>query len=453
MLRAVNIDPQSAEAQSLLGYTVGNLNRIAEAMDRVTNALTLQPALWPALVYLTTILIARGKVVEAVGWLEKAIAADPNLAPAHQALGDLYDSLGRHEEALAELERAVALEPGSGYFHLALSNVKTYTQGDAHLSQMQALRHAEMPPMEKAQLLFALAKANMDIGHHDRAFPLLYTGNKIARQKFSYDEKHVFSVFEQTKKVFTPQLFRSRAGFGHPSERPIFIVGMPRSGSTLLEQILASHPDVHGAGEIKVFSKACGPLVRQFPSDVIRLAPEKLRDIGEAYLKLIAEENAAAPRVVDKLLSNFLFVGQIYLALPNARVIHAMRDPIDTCLSCYATFFTKELPYTFDLGELGRYYRAYRGLMDHWRAALPAGALLEVQYEKVVEDVEGEARRLVEFCGLDWNPACAEFFNSKRQVLTPSVAQVRRPIYKSSVGKKRPDDAMLAPLLAGLGEN
>ena len=258
--------------------------------------------------------------------------------------------------------------------------------------------------------------------------------------------------------VFTRELMRHKAGSGDRAETPVFVVGMPRSGTTLIEQIIASHPRAFGAGELSDLDNIVRSLAGHgngaelFPEMVATVSGEELREIGARYVAAIRVLAPTASRIVDKMPWNFHFPGLIHLALPNARIIHARRDPVDTCLSCFSILFDSDSnSYTYDLGELGRFYRAYDALMAHWRTVLPDGIMLEVQYEDVVADLETQARRIITHCGLDWNDACLAFHRTKRPVRTSSVAQVRQPIYRSSVGRWHPYRKQLRPLLAELG--
>jgi hypothetical protein len=229
------------------------------------------------------------------------------------------------------------------------------------------------------------------------------------------------------------------AGGGDPSEIPIFILGMPRSGSTLIEQILASHAWVHGAGERM-----------DFPDLLADLGDRDFRALGAAYAARSGTLAPGAGRVTDKLPGNFLHAGAIHLALPRARIIHSRRDPADTCLSCYTKLFRGEQPFTYDLGELGRYYRAYERLMAHWRVVLPESVFLEVDYEALVADPETQTRRLLAHCGLAWDPACLVFHETRREIRTASAVQVRQPLYGGSVGRWRRHGERLEPLLREL---
>jgi hypothetical protein len=265
-------------------------------------------------------------------------------------------------------------------------------------------------------------------------------------------------LLERTAAIFTTELMRRQAGQGDASPVPVFIVGMPRSGSTLIEQILASHSKVFGAGEIADFNaaatslvKAAGHLPAPFPEFVAEMTAEQFRRVGGHYVEAVRARAPSAERITDKTLGNFLFVGMIHLALPNARIIHARRDPIDSCVSCFSKLFAGAMSFSYDLAELGRYYRAYDVLMAHWRHVLPAGVMLEVQYEDLVADFEPQATRILSYCGLQWEESCRRFHLTQRPVKTASSTQVRAPLYRAAVGRSQPYRDMMAPLLDALG--
>jgi hypothetical protein len=329
--------------------------------------------------------------------------------------------------------------------------------GDPHLRAMQELAQdiGSLDEGEQIDLNFALSKALADVGDKDQSFQRLLTANALKRRRTFYDEAADIGFLERMQTAFTGQMMRNNEGAGEPSPAPAFILGMPRSGTTLAEQILASHPKVFGAGEIPDFARALaaiGPVSPlRAPEAALQMSREQWRRLGAAYLGNIRARAPAAERIVNKMPDNFRFVGLIHLALPNARIIHVRRDPIDTCLSCFSKQFAGNLPYSYDLAELGRYYRAYEALMAHWRRVLPQGAMLEVRYEEIVADLEGQARRILAYCGLAWDANCLDFHRTERPVHTASVAQVRQPIYKSSVQRWRPYERFLGPLLAELG--
>jgi hypothetical protein len=282
--------------------------------------------------------------------------------------------------------------------------------------------------------------------------------NAVKRKRIAYDEAAALRLFDRLRSVFDRRLFEANRGRGCQSPLPVFVIGMPRSGTTLIEQILASHPAIHGAGELSDFDQLaqhmCDADGKPFrlPEDTRVLQPDDLLKLGESYVAGLQCLTPGAERVTDKMPANFLYAGLIHLALPRARIVHVLREPRDTCLSCYSKLFTEEQNFTYDLGELGRYYRKYAELMAHWRDVLPEARMLEIRYEDVIADLEGSARRLVDHCGLDWDPRCISFHEAGRPVRTASAAQVRRPIYRTSLGRWRAYESHLAPLVAELGD-
>jgi tetratricopeptide (TPR) repeat protein len=378
---------------------------------------------------------------------------------ALNGLAGALQTLGRLAESRRAFERAIAFAPGNAAYYHGLGAVKRYVRDDPHLLAMQALARDldALRPDDRIALHFALGKAYADIGEHEQAFCHYSAGNERHRLRVSYDEALTLAGFDRLKDVFTADLIRSRQGWGEPSETPIFIVGMPRSGTTLVEQILASHPQIFGAGELREMGALAAAIRRPdgaggFPELVPAMSDQQLRMLGKHYLAGVTRLSPSAARITDKMPGNFYFAGLIRLMLPQARIIHIRRDPLDTCVSLFTHLFAGELTWTDDLGEIGRYYRAYASLMEHWRAVLPEGAMLEVQYENLVADLEPQARHLIAYCGLDWDERCLRFHATERPVWTASLAQVRQPIYRDAIGRSRPYLPMLGALLEGLGE-
>jgi tetratricopeptide (TPR) repeat protein len=398
----------------------------------------------------------RGRTATAITHFQKALASDPADARIYASLGSALVALGKSKEANDAFEQAIALSPNKAGHYWNLAGSRRFTADDRHFATMRELarRASSLAVEEQIDLHFALAKAFADVGDQPHSFAHLVEGNALKRQQLTYDEAEALHRLERIRAVFSAELLREKRGAGDPSAAPVFIVGMPRSGTTLIEQILASHPKVFGAGELRemanLAARVGGEEAATFPEVVARMSGEELRRLGASYVEAVARLSGGAERITDKMPGNFSLAGLINLALPNARIIHARRDPRDTAFSCFSLLFAHGLEFTYDLGELGRYYRGYLALMAHWREVLPEGVMLDVQYEDVVGDLEREARRIVAHCGLEWDDACLEFHKTERSVLTASASQVRQPIYRSSIGRWRRHAAALQPLLREL---
>jgi hypothetical protein len=354
------------------------------------------------------------------------------------------------------LETLIRVEPRRARAHFHLVRLKRMTRDDPQLGVLERLARERnaMGEKEAVDVSFALGKAYDDIGDYERAFARFAEGNAQKRAGLVYDEAKTFAHLQMIAKAFTTDAIDARRGLGDATAAPIFIFGMPRSGSTLIEQILSRHPDVSARGEIDAFEMAAADAVDadgrhlSLPEMFSRLPPGQLQAIGRRYVERMTAAGEDAKRTTDKKPSNFLFAGLIHLALPGARLIHTRRDAIDTCWSCFSQRFADVgMPSAYDLGELGRFYCAYDSLMEHWRRVLPEGAILTVDYEDVVADLEGQTRRILAHCGLEWNDACLEFHKSRRQVRTASAGQVNQPLYNNAVGRGRNYERFLAPLI------
>jgi tetratricopeptide (TPR) repeat protein len=455
--QAVRLKPQSAQCHSNLGTALKAQGKLHAAEAFYRAAIALSPDFAEAHSNLGDVLTELGKPREAVQALRCAIALKPDLAEAYNNLGVLMRNLGRLAEAREAAERAIRLVPTNTSYYLNLSDYMRFAPGDPQIRTMEALADniAALPDKQQIELQFALAKAYDDIGRQEDAFRKLLAANAQKRRRIVYDATATLATFAAIQSVFTPELIQAFAGAGDPTSTPVFIVGMPRSGSTLIEQILASHSQVFGAGELPLLDQLvtdrCARNGSAFPQGVLGLARQDFRDLGACYVTALSDLAPSTRRITDKMLSNFLLVGLIHLALPNATIIHAVRDPLDTCLSCFSKLFATGQSFSYDLAELGRYYRHYQALMDYWHRLLPRGRILDVHYEDVVGDLEGEARRIIAHCGLDWDPRCLAFHETERLVRTASAAQVRREIYRSAIGRAQTCKAFLGPLLAELG--
>jgi tetratricopeptide (TPR) repeat protein len=494
--QAVAVMPANAQAHLLLARLLQGLNRLTEAMQHYEKVIVLQPGNTEARNNLADIFQVVGRHEAAIPLYEKVLAINPDDVDAHCSLGNALMAVNRNDEAIAQYGKALQLDPlkvaahsntgialqalgrmeeaEAAYLratriaprdvatHLKLAHLRRFKEGDLRLPALEKLADeiSALDPENQIALNFSLGKAYADLGQPERSFRHLREGNFARRRQLAYDEKAVLGVFERVRTAFSRGLIDQRAGGGDLSSAPVFVVGMPRSGTTLVEQILASHSRIHGAGEIETFRETVAGLKRRktpslaFPEMVTALSPDDFRDLGSDYVqrlwRLHAPTTDRADRIVNKMPMNFFLIGLIHLALPNARIIHTRRDPIDTCFSCYSLMFSGNQPFSYDLAELGRYYRGYEALMQHWREVLPPGVMIEIEYEKLVDDIEGNARSLIEHCGMAWEDACVAFHKTRRTVATASAVQVRAPVYRTSVGRWRPYEKFLQPLIEAL---
>ena len=456
--RALALNPDNARAQMNLGNALVKRGEPEEALVCYRHAVALRPDEAEARYNLGVVLLELDQTEEAVTQYELALAIRPCDPGTLNNLGVALFRLGRHDAAAACYRQALTLRPDYVEAQYNQTEVKTFRSGDPELAVLETLAAGgdQRPAGEAAYLHFALGKALEDAGDYPRAFEHFLKGNAARRSLLQYDEAATRDQFRRLAAVFDAGLFERCRGGGDPSPVPVFIVGMPRSGSTLVEQILASHPGIHGGGELSELAGVArsGPDPDQAPTpfpDYLRsLEPEALGRLGRANLARLPAPPAGQIRITDKMPNNFMLIGLIRLILPEARIIHTLRDPIDTCVSCFSKLFIKEQDFSFDLAETGRYYRWYHELMAHWRAVLPPGSLFEIRYEELVEDMESQARRLIDHCGLPWDDRCLAFHQNRRAIRTASAVQVRQPLFRSSVGRWRRYQSGLQPLLTEL---
>jgi tetratricopeptide (TPR) repeat protein len=450
--RAARVAPSNGAIRSDLGTASLALGRYEAAAAAFAAAVALRPSDTVARLGLGDALSVLGRLDEARAAFEGLLAIDPRHAGAHFGLGNIAMQLADAAAARTCFERAVEIAPKEPKYLRALAETARFETGDGRLAVLEDLvgDASSLTDGGIVELHFALAKAYDDLARYDDAFAQLKAGNSLQRRRIAYDEASVAAFFRDIALAFPSALLRARAGAGDRSDLPVFVVGMPRSGSTLVEQVLASHPGVFGAGELLLLNDLVAELPG-YPTSIAALPNSALRTLGTNYVARTRPLAPGARRIVDKLPGNFRHLGLIHLALPNAKIIHVRRDPVDTCFSCYSKLFLGGLNFACDLGELGRYYRLCDGLMAHWRSVLPAHALLEVQYETLVDDFEPEVRRIVAFCGLSWDPRCLDFSKTERPVRTLSQSQVRQPLFASSIGRWRHYEKHLQPLMDALG--
>jgi tetratricopeptide (TPR) repeat protein len=446
----IAINPDRADLHYNLGIALASLGRLEDAAARYRHALALKPDYVEAHNNLGSVLAAQHNTTGATVHFKQALAVNAGHFEAQNNLGNAFRDQGRLDEALSHYGRALEIRPASAQVHYNRAILKTFHRGDADLRVLEALAsRADVPPDNALFIHYALAKALEESGDYERAFAHLRRGSDLKRARVPYDEPAALAFFKRIAAVFDTSLFDRFRGEGDPSRVPVFVLGMPRSGSTLIEQILASHPGIHGAGEIEDLAAVAGAA---FPEFVPFLDGAALSRKGRRYTDRLPRLANGRSLIVNKLPGNFLLIGLIRLILPNARIIHTVRNPVDTCVSCYSTLFTSSQFFSYELGELGRYYRGYSELMDHWHSVLPPGAMLDVVYEDVVNDLEGEGRRLIEYCGLPWDDRCLSFHKTSRPVYTASAVQVRQPLFRSSVDRWRRFESSLGPLLDELGD-
>lgn len=449
--------PDGATESFNLGNALSRQGRPQEAAAAYRRALERRPGHAPTYNNLGAVLLEVGALGEAAAAYRRAIALKPDHAKAHYNLGVVLQFQGALDEAARCFRQAIALQPDYAKAHYSLANQRALDdrspEAQADFTSLSAqVDELDGREPEAAELfLFAMARMQEGRGDYEGAFSCLLRANALRRAASGFDiaaaERRLASIAE----AFSGELLARMAGAGVSTDRPVFIVGMPRSGTTLVEQILSAHPDVHGAGEIanlaSLIARVSGPDGSTYPFWAKALGVSDFGVLGEMYLDSLPTGDAGRGRTTDKRVANFEHLGLIHLCLPGARIIHCRRDPRDVALSCFASRFSDGQGFADDLVELGRYWRAYDRLMAHWRRVLPPGRMLEVDYEAVVEDTEGWARRLVDHCGLDWDAACLQFHTSGREVRTGSFAQVRRPIYTGSIGRWRRFAVQLAPFI------
>ncbi len=454
--QAVALAPDYRAAWLDLGRARTELYELDEAIECAQRAIDLAPERASGYIGLGNALARSSRTEEAIAAYEKAAGLQPAQAGTYLGLGNVLKTVGRQADAISAYRAGIRLRPTFAELYWSLSNLKTFRFEADEVKAMQgALEDPELPGEDVVHFCFALGKHYDDIADYDRAFELYDRGNRVRRAMESYDPVQTELIGRRIRAVFTRELLERSAGAGHPGVRPIFIVGLPRSGSTLLEQILASHSLVETTHELPEAGRLVRFVDRQrvggktYPEAVASLSPEMFAELGQRYDRETARYRSGAPVFVDKMPNNFALVGLLHLALPNARFINARRDPLDTCLSCYKQLFARGQSFTYDLLELGEYYLEYERMIEHWRDALP-GQVLDVHYEDVVSNTESEIRRILDYCGLPWEDNCLRFYETERPIRTASSEQVRQPIYRNAVGQWRHYEAHLGPLIETL---
>ena len=445
--RALEIKPDFAEAHSNLGNVLLDIGRLEDAEASYRRALSIKPDFADAHSNLGIALRLQGRTAEAEASCRRALELNPALAPAITVLADAQADKGQFAAAEDLYRRAIAVEPDLAEAWAGIAYLRKMTGEDAPwLAEAQRIVAKNPAPRKEVLLRYAIGKYFDDVRDFDQAFLHYQRANELTKlHRVKHDRQQLTQFIDELIQSYGREWVDQARIHGVASARPVFIVGVPRSGTSLAEQILASHPAVFGAGELTFWNSASATYQSTAPrGEVIGSLLSKL---STDYLRLLEEFSADALRVVDKMPTNFMFLGLIHAALPDARIIHMRRNPIDTCLSIYFQDFSAILSCANDLGDLAHYYAEYVRLMQHWHSILPAGAILDVPYEGLVDDQEAWSRKMLEFVGLPWDPKCLEFHQSSRSVVTASKWQVRQKISKSSVERWRNYAKHVGPLL------
>jgi tetratricopeptide (TPR) repeat protein len=457
LLRVLALAPGFHEARLDLARVYKQQDRIDDAVACAAEAAELSPRNSNAHYLHASMLAIAGRSTEALEAYRRALDINTWHTAAWVGMGHLLKTLGQQEEGVAAYRKAIEQRPNFGEVYWSLANLKTFRFTPEEVADMERrLEEKDLDEDARVHFLFTLGKAMEDQKEYARAFEYYAEACVTQRMRITYDPVDTEVVNERIRSVFTATFLAEHEGEGCPDPSPIFIVGLPRSGSTLIEQILASHSQVEGTAELPDVGRVIGSLParcegQRYPEGVRLLDAADWRELGEFYLERTQRHRGGLPFFTDKMPNNFPSVGLIHLMLPNAKIIDARRHPLDSCFGSLKQHFAHGQTFSYDLVELGEYFLEYRRMMRHWQEVLP-GRVLEVRYEDMVRDQEGQTRRLLAYCGLDWEDRCLRFYETERAVRTASSEQVRQPIYSSSVNHWRHFRKELAPLIEVLGD-
>ena len=448
--KAIHLKPELVVAQTNLGAALIRLGNPEAALASLRKAVEIEPGLAEAHNNLGMALNDLGRPREAISSLTRALQINPNFAAAHNNLGATLTSLGEPDKAIESHCRALQIDPAFASAYRFLSAVKTFRNGDPEIERMlRLLERKNLPDKDRTDLNFALAKAHEDTGDYDHAFSYFDAGNRLRKEELNYDISSTRALFARIKKTFSSDvaILQDAAESGTANrQRPVFVVGMPRSGTSLVEQILASHSQVHGAGELVLLGQSVNAV--DWASG--KLAADQFRFVRETYLSGLEKLSRPESCVVDKMPNNFWWIGFIIAALPGASIIHVKRDARATCWSNYKHYFSgKGNGYAYDLQDVAEYFKMYVDLMSFWHKLFP-GRIVDLDYESLTENQEEESRKLLSQIGLEWEDQCLEFHKTERAVQTASALQVRRKMYRDSSSEWQKYEKYLEPMVEAL---
>ncbi|WP_171133216.1 MULTISPECIES: tetratricopeptide repeat-containing sulfotransferase family protein [unclassified Ruegeria] len=455
---ALVLDDRKPETYVGLSQVLFEKNHPKLALIEAEQALRLEPDYAAACHQAGLVKAHLGDVEAATALYNKAIAQKPKLMASRLALGHLAVEQGDFDTARDYFETAAQSPDDALSAHIALVRLGKITEDSPSFQALQAA----LPDVDKmvrpkaAAFHYALGECYDKLGHYDDAFAQFQQGARIKRGLVSYDADATDRMFDDLISTFDADRIAQLRQNAIASAKPIFVVGMPRSGTTLTESILDSHPDVFGAGELNDLQALFGSVgagQANVAAAIRTMSADQLTRRAEDFVDVLTAVGGDAPRVVDKMPANFQMIGLIHALIPNAKIIHISRDPLDICLSCYTRLFERSQQHSYDLVELGRYYNNYARIMSHWQDVLPSDAFYSIRYEELVDDIETVTRGMLEYCGLDWADDCLSFHSGKRRVRTASVQQVRQPLYRSSKEKWRRYETHLQPLIDTIGDN
>lgn len=494
--RAITLVPSFTDAHCNMGLVLIGLDQCEEALVYFEKALKLTPDYAEAYYGMAKMYLHQYDFLESEKYAHKAIAINPQQVEFYQLLAEIYQEQGKNAESLIYLDHAISIDPSVSSLYISKGNVfmeigeiskaedqflkitdnpdinvRTLAyycltqlyQSEVNHSHIKSLlwmadHIQDISPPKQAYVYFALGKCHDDLGEHKKAFTYFQKGCDLKRQRITYHMTEQAHLTHKITNIFTEEKIEYLRTFAHASTLPIFIIGMPRSGTTLVEQIIASHPDVYGAGELAHLNNIIqwpmdlDNIKLHYPENILHLSSDDYRMMTEKYLSYLMHISSDKIRITDKMPNNFIALGLIHALFPNAKIIHVKRNPIDTCLSCYTKLFSKGHYYSYDLEELGKYYLYYEMIMNHWRRILPSHAWLDIHYEDITCHLEEKAKQLIAYCDLTWDPTCLTFYQSKRNIRTASFMQVRQPVYKSSVNRWRHFENELKPLIKILNQ-